>query len=76
MCFAIIPEYRNKGIAGLLLQVYKDAETDGFEFVESYPNKEFVNTEEDFMGPEKLYEKHGFVACYGAGDKLAMRKRI
>jgi GNAT superfamily N-acetyltransferase len=76
-CFAISPEYRGKGVAGLLLkQVCKDAENDGYEFVESYPNKEFVNTEDDFMGPVKLFEKQGFTACYEADKKLVMRKKL
>lgn len=76
-CFAIAPEFRGKGIAGLLLRkVCEDAEHDGFAFVEAYPNKEFVDTEQDFMGPIRLYEKNGFSACYEADDKLVMRKKL
>ena len=44
--------------------------------VEAYPNKEFVDTEQDFMGPIRLYEKNGFSACYEADDKLVMRKKL
>lgn len=76
-CFTIAPEYRGKGVAGLLLeQVCRDAEKDGYEFVEGYPNREFINTEDDFMGPIKLFEKHGFIACYEADNKVVMRKKL
>lgn len=76
-CFAIAPKMRGKGIAGLLLsRVCEDAEKDGFDFVEAYPNKEFIDTEEDFMEPAKLYEKLGFSICYEADKKLVMRKKL
>lgn len=76
-CFVIAPEMRRNGIAGLLLKrVCEDATQDSFDFVEAYPNKEFINTEDDFMGPVKLYEKLGFTACYEADIKLVMRKKL
>ena len=76
-CFAIAPEFRGKGIAGLLLdRVCEDAKINGFDIVEAYPNKDFIDTEQDFMGPMKLYEKHGFTACYEADKKLVMRKSL
>lgn len=76
-CFAIAPEVRGKGIAGLLLRrVCEDAEKDGFDFVEAYPNKEFIDAEEDFMGPAKLYEKLGFTICYEFNKKLVVRKKL
>jgi hypothetical protein len=28
------------------------------------------------MGPVKLFEKQGFTACYEAGKKLVMRKKL
>lgn len=76
-CFAVAPEMRGKGIAGLLLnRVCEDAENDGFDFVEAYPNKAFIDTEEDFMGPSKLFEKHGFTVCYEANQKMVMRRKL
>lgn len=76
-CFAIAPELRGKGVAKLLLErVCADADADGFDCIEAYPNKVFVNTEEDFMGPVRLYEKAGFAACYEAGQRLVMRKYL
>ena len=82
-CFCVSPEMRGKGVAEMLLrQVCEDAEKDGFDFVEAYPNKEFINTELDFMGPVGLYEKLGFAALYEIGStehnapKLVMRKKF
>lgn len=76
-CFAIAPEMRSKGLAGMLLsRVCEDAKRDGFDFVEAYPNKEFRNTEDDFMGPVQMYKKAGFSVCYEAGDRLVMRRRL
>jgi GNAT superfamily N-acetyltransferase len=75
LCFAIAPEFRGKGISTMLLEsVCKDAGNDGFDVIEAYPNKSFVDTEQDFMGPVKLYEKCGFIACYEVNEKLVMRK--
>lgn len=76
-CFAVSPEMRKKGIAELLLKrVCEDALRDGFDFVEAYPNKEFINTLADCMGPVKLYEKLGFTASYEIEPKLVMRKKL
>lgn len=76
-CFAISPEMQRKGIAGqLLARVCLDASEDGFDFVEAYPNKEFINEAEDFMGPAVLYERNGFTVYYETADKLVMRKKL
>jgi len=66
---------RRNGIAELLLKsVCEDATQEGFDFVEAYPNREFMNTEYDYMGPVKIYEKLGFSTYYEIGPKLVMRK--
>ena len=76
-CFAIAPHMRGKGVAGALLrQVCKDAEKDGFDAVEAYPNKVFVDTEQDFMGPVALFEKYGFHVAHELDQKLVMRKDL
>lgn len=88
-CFCVAPEMRSKGVAEMLLrQVCEDAEKDGFDFVEAYPNKNFINTELDYMGPVGLYEKIGFTSLYEIGStehndpkfynapKFIMRKKL
>lgn len=76
-CFAIAPQMRGKGIAGALLhRVCEDADKDGFDCVEAYPNKEFVDTEQDFMGPVSLFEKCGFAVSCEVEQKLVMRKSL
>lgn len=68
---------RGMGIATMLLErVCKDAEKDGFDFVEAYPNKNFVDTASDFMGPVSLYEKKGFTGVYEIENKIVMQKRL
>ena len=49
---------------------------DGFDFVEAYPNKAFMNTEYDYMGPVSLYERLGFSMYYEIEPKLVMRKKL
>jgi GNAT superfamily N-acetyltransferase len=75
--FAIAPEMRRKGISKQLLErVCQDATQDGFDFVEVYPNVEFVNEAEDFMGFIELYRKCGFTAYHKTEQKLVMRKQL
>jgi len=76
-CFAIAPEMRRKGIARLLLErVCRDAAQDGFDYVEAYPNKEFANEAEDFMGPAEVYKKSGFTVHYETERQFVMRKQL
>lgn len=85
-CFTVAPEMRGKGVAGALLKrVCEDAEKDGFDFVEAYPNKAFINTELDFMGPVEMFEKLGFKKMYEVNtsenndpnnQKVVMRKKL
>lgn len=76
-CFVISPEMQRKGIATKLLKrVCEDAKTDGYEAVESYPKKEFINTARGFMGPAKMYEKLRFKMINQIGDEIIMRKDL
>ena len=76
-CFAVSPEYRRKGIATSLLEtVCTEAKAEGFDYVEAYPNRDFQNQAEDFMGAFAMYEKAGFYEDYLAGQKIVMRKKL
>ncbi len=76
-CFAIAPEMKRKGISSLFLErVCQDAKQDGFDFVEAYPNKAFIDDAEDFMGPVGLFEKSGFTVFYETNNKFVMRKPL
>ena len=76
-CFTIAPGMRRSGIAAQLLErVCADAAKDGFSFVEAYPNKKFVDTYSDHMGPVDLYKKYGFVLRQEIGQKVVMRKSL
>ncbi len=76
-CFVVSPEFRRKGVAKLILEyIINDAKNDGFEFIESYPNKEFESEAFDYMGPLKLYENLGFNYSYDFDFKIVMRKKL
>jgi GNAT superfamily N-acetyltransferase len=68
---------RRKGTAKRLLdRVCQDAAQDGFDFVEAYPMREFIDEAEDFMGPVELYRQSGFTVHYETEQKLVMRKQL
>jgi GNAT superfamily N-acetyltransferase len=76
-CFAIAPEMKRKGISVQLLErVCQDAVDDGFDVVEAYPNKQFVNVFADFYGPLEIYKKCGFVIHDEWGGKFVVRKSL
>ena len=77
-CFVIAPEMRRKGISALLLErVCQDAARDGFDFVEVYPNKEFIDEAADYMGHIEMYKKNGFTVYHEYPElKNIMRKRL
>ena len=76
-CFVIAPKMQRNGIATQLLErVCKDAADDGFDFVEAYVNKEFIDTAHDFRGPMAMYEKCGFNKYAEREDKVVMRKAL
>ena len=76
-CFLVFPDMRRKGITKMLLErVCQDAAQDGFDYVEAYPQKEFINDAEDFMGPAGLFAKNGFTVHSEVDDRLVMRKPL
>jgi GNAT superfamily N-acetyltransferase len=74
-CFLVAPEFRGNGITKLLLErVIQDAVDDGFDFIEAYPLKEYINEAKNFMGPVGLFEKYGFTIHGETDDKFIMGK--
>lgn len=77
VCFLILPEYRRKGIARLLLErVITDHSDSDFDFFEAYPKKEADSNEGNFNGPLALYEKNDFTIHREYADCYALRKRM
>ena len=75
-CFTIAPEMKRKGIATQLLErVCRDAIQDGFDYVEAYPNKEFIN-DIDFAGPIEMYKKCGFAVYHEDEQRIVVRKQL
>lgn len=69
-CFTIAPDMKRKGIATQLLErVCQDASDDGFDFVEAYPDKQFVDVFSAFQGPLELYKRSGFIISQEVNDK-------
>lgn len=76
-CFLVAPEYRRKGITKLLLErVCQDAAQDGFDYVEAYPEKEFISDAKNFMGATVLFEKSGFIKIGETNDKFIMKRQL
>ena len=76
-CFTVAPAMKRKGIARqLLAHVCKDAADEGFDDVEAYPNKAFINVFDDFMGPVDLYKDLGFAFLDATEHKFVMRKKL
>ena len=76
VCFEISPDYRGKGIAKQLLkQICSDAERNGYQYVEAYPEVS-GQTSMAFTGPVKLYEKNGFAEFKNDGKTIIMRKHL
>lgn len=76
-CFLIAPEFRRKGITKLLLErVCQDAVDNAFDYIEVYPQKEYINEAKDFMGSAELFRKNGFTIHGETEDKLVMRKSL
>ena len=61
-CFAILPEFRGKGLANFLLgEMVKDLAERGVKRLEAYPRRgEQLEAEEVWTGPELIFLQAGF----------------
>lgn len=76
-CFVIAPEMQRKGVATKLVErVCRDAADEGFDFVEAYVNKKFVEADHDFRGPLDMYLKCSFDKYAQREDRVTVRKAL
>lgn len=76
-CFTVAPALRGKGIATALLEkVINDAQVDGYDYLEAYPNKTESNVYYNYVGPRGLYRKFGFEPFAETEHRLVMRKKL
>lgn len=76
-CFAVAPDMRGKGVASALLnRVIEDAEIEGYEYVEAYPNKEEPDIFYNYVGPLPMYIKLGFEMYAKTKQRFVFRKRL
>jgi GNAT superfamily N-acetyltransferase len=74
-CFAIAPKMKRQGIARQLLErVCQDAAQDGFDVVEAYPNKQFID-EPRIHGACRTVPESGFFVHYETEQKLVGEKK-
>ncbi len=76
-CFTVAPDFRGKGVASAMLEkVIADAKSDGYEYLEAYPNKQEADMYYSYVGPLKLYEKYGFESYTETKWRLVLRKKL
>ena len=76
-CFTVAPALRGRGIATALLEkVVSDAQHDGYNYLEAYPNKTESDVYYNYVGPLGLYRKFGFEPFAETEHRLVMRKRL
>lgn len=76
-CFTVAPAMRGKHVATALLeQVIQDASQEGYDFIESYPNKTESDMYYNFVGPMELYKKFGFEQYRETENRLVLRKKL
>ena len=77
VCFETAPEYRGQGIAKMLLaRVVDDAEKEGYEAVEAYPQVKDGFSALDFTGSVRMYQNAGFEETNRHGKTAVMRKQL
>jgi len=76
-CFTVAPAMRGNHIATALLErVIQDARKEGYDYIESYPNKSKCDLYYDFVGPIGLYKKFAFTLFGETEKRLIFRKRL
>ncbi len=76
-CFTVAPEMRGKGVAtALLKKVIEDARSDGYDYIESYPNTEKTDIYFNYVGPYELYKRFGFEIYAETKWRFVLRRKL
>jgi len=76
-CFTVAPKFQRMGVATKLLEyICKDSASDGFDFVESFADKEVIEFADSHRGSLAMYEKCGFSIHAKKGSKVIVRKSL
>ena len=76
-CFLVHPEHRRRGVArSLVAQADAHVRAWGGRAIEAYPHRPGYapRDEEAWMGPERVFEEHGFIAVHDDGPYPVYRK--
>jgi ribosomal protein S18 acetylase RimI-like enzyme len=77
VCFVIHPEYRNQGIAGMLLErIIEDYSSGLYDYLEAYPANHETSCERNYKGPFRLYQKKGFFVVRSYDGYSIVRKSL
>ena len=75
VCINICPHMRRKGIGTMFLErIYADASAEGYDYVEAYPRDD--TDPKNYHGPNRLFEKAGFVVHKQYKNYAVVRKYI
>lgn len=76
-CLVIAPGFRRQGLATRLVErAISDAAAAGYDFIEAYPNQNFMSEAQDFRGPQAMYAKLGFEKLMDVNGMTVMRKKL
>ncbi|MGB4658977.1 MAG: GNAT family N-acetyltransferase [Mobilitalea sp.] len=77
VCFTIAPNMRRQGISTQLLnRVCKDASSEGYTYVEAYPETDPTNMQRHYHGPSTIYARNGFSTYKELGSESIVRKYL
>jgi len=77
VCFLISPDYRGKGIAGILLEkIITDYSTKDYDCIEAYPVKSDLSCEKNYKGPLSLYNRNSFKIINEFDNYFVVRKEM
>lgn len=77
VCFLIDPNHRRQGIAQQIVQrIVTDYADLGYDYIEAYPRKGALSSEDNFKGPKELYERFDFKVHKEHDNYYVMRRQL